>query len=276
MTRSIAVLGKAGVGKTFIAAHMAMAFGYFGEKTLLVGCDMKRDTSRAVTGVSSLSLIEALEQVGFDYDRLNLADVIIPVNESVDVMELGPSPLMVGHYGEVLEEALHVFQKFSISSAYLRIIFDVNDERFDAAYAPLYRFASAAVAVTDESVESLFVLNRMLRAVLIGAYEMSMPMRMVGAVNNRSVNPEPFEQFVQHTKCFPLVNIPESLDLARLRGQNRTLFSLSQRTPTQEMALDSMLKIAEMLRGEPFNLFAISPMQDDEVWGLGPGPQFPV
>ena len=276
MTRSIAILGKSGVGKTFVAAHLAMAMGFFGEKTLLVGCDLKRDTSRAVTGVSSQSLIEALEQVGFDYDRLDLSDVIVPVNEYVDVMELGPSPLLVGHYGELLEEMLHVFQKFSINSAYRRLIFDVNDERFDASYAPLYRYASAAVAVTDESAESLFVLNRMLRAILIGSYEMSLPMRVVGVVNNRSVNPAPFEAFVQHTKCFPLVNIPDSLDLARLRPQQRTLFTLADRSPAQAEAMDDILKVAEMLRGEPFNLYALSPMADDEVWALAPGQQFPV
>ena len=39
MTRTLAILGKGGVGKTFVAAHVAMSLGYMGLKTLLVGCD---------------------------------------------------------------------------------------------------------------------------------------------------------------------------------------------------------------------------------------------
>jgi len=276
MTKSIAVMGKAGVGKTLVSAHLAMAFGYYGEKTLLVGCDIKRDTTHAVTSGRGVSLIEALEMVGFDYDRLDLSDVIIPVNEYVDVMELGPSQLLVGHYGAVLEEAFHVFERFSIQSAYTRIVFDVNDERFDAAYAPLYRHANAAVGVTDESPESLFVLNRLLRAVLIGGYEYSLPMRIVGAINNRSIDSRVFEEFSQRTRCFPLATLPESSELQRLRFQQRTLFGLSERTPAQGRAMDDLLKVAEMLRGEPFNLLSISPLEDEEVWNLVPRYNLPI
>ena len=276
MTRAIAVLGNSGVGKTFFSTHLAMALGYFGEKTLLIGCDQKRDTSRAVTGTSSLSLIEALEQVGFDYDRLDLAEVIVPVNEYVDVMEVGPSPLLVGDYAGVLEEALQVFQKFGIPASYQRMVFDVNDERFDGSHAPLYSYATAAIGLTDDRVESLFVLNRLLRAVLIGSYEMSLPMRVIGGVNNRSLNPQPFEQFAQQTKCIPLVNIPESTDLSCLRRQSKTLFALSKRTGVQEQVVDGMLRVAEMLRQEPFNLFVLSPMADEEVWELEPSQQLPI
>jgi len=46
--KTTAVLGKGGAGKTFVAAHLAMAFSYSGSRTLVVGCDQKRDTQRAL------------------------------------------------------------------------------------------------------------------------------------------------------------------------------------------------------------------------------------
>ena len=269
MTNSVAILGRGGVGKTFIAAHLARSFGYFGEKTLLVGCDLKRDTTHAVTQNRGLSLIEALETVGFDYNRLDLAEVVLSANEHVDVMELGPSALLVGQYETILEEALHVFQQFGLESVYSRIVFDVNDDRFDAAIAPLFRYITTAIAITDDAPESFFVLNRLLRAALIGAYELSFPMRVAGAVHNRALDGQAFDQFVQRTNVFPLLSLPNSPDLAQLRQQGQTLFDLKKRTPEQGLYLDKILKMTEILRGEPFNLFSMAPMDDDEIWEIG-------
>ena len=72
MSKSTAILGKAGVGKTFLAAHLGMAFGYLGDKTLVVGCDQKRDTMRALSGEVRPSLMETLEASNFAYDQVAL------------------------------------------------------------------------------------------------------------------------------------------------------------------------------------------------------------
>lgn len=270
MSKSIAILGKAGVGKTFLAAQLAMAFGYLGEKTLLVGCDQKRDTTRAVSAQRRPSLVEALEANGFSYENTGLADITIQVNEYVDVMELGPSQLLVGDYGKVFDEAFRLFDLHDGEAGYARIVYDVNDERYDASHAPLFRRVEGAVAVTDESSESLFVLNRLLRAALIGGFEFGFPLRVAGVVNNRSLDPQPFEAYVERSKCFPLLSIPERPELARLRELHRTVFHAENPGGEMEELQGSLVKLAELLRGGVFNLYPVSPLEDEEIWRLAP------
>jgi nitrogenase subunit NifH len=270
MTTTMAILGKASVGKTFLAAHLGMAFGYLGEKTLVVGCDQKRDVSRALARETRPSLVEGLELVGYDYEALNLADLTTPVTENVDVLEMGPSQLLVGHYGSVLDEAFHVFDSRDVLAGYSRVLFDVTDERFDASFAPLLRRVEGAIGVTDDSPESLFVLNRLIRAVLIGSAEHGLSLKLVGVVHNRSINPRAFERYVERSHAFPMLTIPEATELAHLRQFHRTLFSLESLPPKLEPIVDGLIKIAELLRGRPFNLYPMLPLEDEEIWGLAP------
>ncbi len=275
MSKSTAILGKAGVGKTFLAAHLGMAFGYLGDKTLVVGCDQKRDTMRALSSEVRPSLMEILEANDFAYDRLHLPEITVSVNDYVDVVELGPSQLLVGHYGTVLDEAFHVFESLGVFGLYDRVLYDVSDERFDAPYVSLFRKVEAAVAVTDESAESLFVLNRLLRASLIGSYEYGYPLHIVGVINNRSVHNLSFERYIERSRCFPLLTIADTPELAHLRRFHRTLFTLESRSPALERIMDGILKVAELLRGEPINLNPVSPLEDEEIWALAPPVSLP-
>ncbi|HKJ00759.1 MAG TPA: hypothetical protein VKB51_19990 [bacterium] len=272
---STAILGKGGVGKTFVAAHIAAALGYMGEKTLLVGCDQKCDTARALTREERPALIHALERVGFAYDELALNDLIVPVSEYIDVLELGPSPLLVGHYGSVLDEAFHTFDLHQLWERYRHVIFDVTDERFDANYAPLFRRVTGAIAVTNESAESLFVLNRLLRAVLIGADEQHMRIKVLGVINNRSINPVPFERYTQRSRVFPLLTIPDRPELAALRHFHRTLLTMEPEPPQFKAVVDGFIRIADLLRVDPFVLYPLTPLPDEEIWKLEPALSLP-
>jgi nitrogenase subunit NifH len=270
-----AILGKGGVGKTFVAAHIAAALGYMGEKTLLVGCDQKRDTARAVTREERPALIHALERVGYAYDELALGELIAPVNAYLDVIELGPSPLLVGHYGSVLDEAFHTFDLHQLWERYRHVIFDVTDERFDANYAPLFRRVTGAIAVTSESAESLFVLNRLLRAVLIGAGEQHMRIKVLGVINNRSLDPTAFQRYTERTRAFPLLTVPERAELAALRHFHRTLLSLEREPPELKPIVDGFIRIADLLRVDPFVLYSMTPLPDEEIWKLEPALSLP-
>jgi len=270
-----AVLGKGGAGKTLVAAHLAMAFDYLGAKTLLIGCDQKQDTLRAVSGDARGSLMEGLEQSGFDYAKIAPERVVVPVTQYVDALELGPSQLLVGHYASVFDEAFHYFKMHGLLERYRQVIFDVTDERWDAALAPLFRRAHSAVAVTRETPESLFVVNRLLRAAQIGAVEFHHPMALVGLINNRSRDPVAFERYIERTHAFPLLTIPDTQELAGLRPFHRTLFALKPRVAALERLHTGFIKIAELLRGDPLNLYSVSSLEDDEIWKLAPPVRLP-
>lgn len=275
MSQTIAVFGKASTGKTLVAAHLGMALGHTGEKTLVVGSDQKRDTVRAMASKSKPTLMEGLEAAGFQYGQLDLSEIAVPAGGDVDVIELGPSQLITGHYGDVLTEALHFFDEQDLFRRYARIVFDVNDERLDAASAPLLRRVQGAIAVCDDTLESIFVLNRMVRAMLIGAGEYQLPLRLAGAVHNRAVHPAAFERYVRRSKVFPLLSIAESPELARLRNTGQTLFSTEAQPPHLERIVTGFLKIAEMMRGQALNIVPMMPLEDEEIWQLAHASGYP-
>jgi nitrogenase subunit NifH len=275
MTPMAAILGKGGVGKTFLTAHLAMAFSYSGSRTLVVGCDQKRDTQRALCESTRPSVMEMLERRGYDYRAVDPSAVLVPASKYVDVVELGPSPLLISDYGAVYDQAFHYFGVHHLLDGYAQVLFDVNEERFDASQAPLLRRVTSAIAVTDESLESLFVLNRMLRALLIGGNEFEFPTRVLGVVNNRSTDPRVFERYLERTQCNPLMTIPASAELAALRPAHRTVFADKDPPRHLDQLIDGFLKIAQFIQTQPFLLDAIMPLEDAEVWtladGLAPG-----
>ena len=273
--KGILVLGRGRTGKTFITAHLAMAFNYLGAKTLVVGCDQKRDTLRAICEKTAPSLMEALETKDFGYSELDPAEVVVPISEYIDAMELGPSQLLSGHYGAVLDEAFHYFRVHRLLERYRNVVYDVTDERFDGALAPLFRRAKSAIAVTDESVESLFVLNRLFRASLIGGHEFGYPVVILGVVNNRSRDTISFDRYVELTRCFPLLTVPALPELDHLRPFHRTLFALKSLSPELARIQDGFVKIADMLRGDPMNLYPVTPLDDEEIWKLAPAVTLP-
>ena len=273
--KTTAILGKGGAGKTLVAAHLAMAFDYLGAKTLLIGCDQKQDTVRALSGETRCSLMEALETKAFEYGHVHPEDVIVPVTDFVDVLELGPSPVLVGHYAAVLDESFHWFRRHDLLEQYAQVVFDVTDERWDAVLAPLFRRVQHAVAVTRESAESLFVINRLVRAIQIGAVEMHHPLTLVGLINNASRDPLAFERYLEHTRLFPLLTLPDLPELASLKSFHRTLFTLKSRNPGLQRIHDGFVKIAELLRGDPLNLYTVSTLPDDQIWRLAPAVSLP-
>jgi nitrogenase subunit NifH len=268
MTTATAILGKGGAGKTLVATHLAMAFGYLGVRTLLVGCDQKRDTSRALGLKARSSVMEAFEQADGDPAGIDAAALIGSASPYVDAIELGPSQLLVGDYAGVYETAFRVFELGHVLSAYDQVLYDVTDERFDAPNLPLFRTLNTVIGVTDDQAESLFVLNRMLRGMLIGWNEFGLPVRVLGAVENRSQGTERFARYIERSRALPLLRLPAAVELAELRGQGTTLFGKQHLPRELDLLIDGFLKTVELLQGNVFNLLPVLPLSDEEIWSL--------
>ncbi len=273
MTIATAILGKGGVGKTLVTAHLAMAFSYLGVRTLVVGCDQKRDTARALGVQGRPCLMEAFEQAGGDLADVAPAELIAPASAYVDVLELGPSQLLVGDYAAVYETALDLFQRNRLLAGYDQVLYDVTDERFDAPNLPLFRTLNFVVGVTDDQPESLFVLNRMLRGMLIGWDEFGLPVRVLGVVDNRSEGAGAFRRYVERTRAVPLVSLPAAVELAELRTRGETLFAQAKLARELDVLIDGFLKTVELIQGSVFNLQPVLPLSDEEIWSLGNAPQ---
>ncbi len=268
MTTATAILGKGGVGKTLVAAHLAMAFSYLGTRTLLVGCDQKRDTHRALGLAGRPCLMEAWERAGGNLEDVDPAPLLAPASKYVDVLELGPSQLLVGDYATVYETSFQVFRRYGLLAGYDQVLFDVTDERFDAPNLPLFRTLNFVVGVTDDQPESLFVLNRMLRGMLIGWNEFKLPVRVLGVVYNRAAGAGIFQRYAERTRAVPLLTLPASVELAELRTLGTTLFAGAGLPRELDVFVDGFLKIVELLQGSVYNLLPVLPLSDEEVWSL--------
>ena len=56
--KRIAIYGKGGIGKTTISVNLALLLARRGLRTLLVGCDPKKDTARLLSDRSLPALME--------------------------------------------------------------------------------------------------------------------------------------------------------------------------------------------------------------------------
>jgi hypothetical protein len=186
----------------------------------------------------------------------------------VDVIELGPSQLLVGDYATVYETAFKVFQRNHLLAGYDQVLFDATDERFDAPNLPLFRALDFVVGVTDDQPESLFVLNRMLRGMLIGWNEFGLPMRVLGIAYNRAEGEGIFQRYVERTRAVPLLRLPASVELAELRMHGTTLFSGAKLPRELDVLIDGFLKIVELIQAGVYNLLPVLPLSDEEVWSL--------
>ena len=268
MSMNFAIMGKGGVGKTFVAAHLALALAETGLRTLLVGCDQKQDTRRQVTPEPMSCLMDELRVRGFVHDELPLEAVAAEVTEYLHVMELGASPLLSGTYATVLDEAFQTFDALDLWDHYDCILFDVTEERFDGSHTALFRRVERGLLVMDETPESMFITNRMIRASLIGAHELKSRLKLVGLINNRSTHPERFRSFAEATRLFPLLSIPEQPWLAGLKPRHEHLFMQAGLPPEAKAVRDGFITLSSLVRGVNPSILPLNPLFDEDVWRL--------
>ena len=161
--RRIAIYGKGGIGKTTIAVNLAVLLARRGLRTLLVGCDPKKDTARLLTSRPLPSLMER-------YDALASGaaapeEVLLPVRENLLVCESGGPRPGVGCAGRGILIALEWLQK---SGAYERadvVLYDVLGDVVCGGFAtPVTRgFTDTICVVTSGEQASLLAANNILR-----------------------------------------------------------------------------------------------------------------
>ncbi|MGK0288891.1 MAG: nitrogenase subunit NifH [bacterium] len=270
--RIISVLGKGGTGKTFVASNLAMAMGHYGKKTLLIGADFKKDTSRCVTSKKVSALFEELEKSDFNYQETNPKNYIVPINEYVDVIELGGAPIITGHYGHVINECFVLFQEYHTFWDYDWVIWDVNSEDFGGSFQEVFRRSVHILGVTDGSLESLFVINRLIKTTQIAKGEYSYPAKLFGLVPNKLRSDVYLKKFTKQTNLLTFSYIPEQPQLQQIRHQHQTLFSLENPNFDQQEAKDTMARVADLINSDPVFLKPILAMEDDDLWNLHASP----
>ncbi|MDH4247461.1 MAG: hypothetical protein OEW39_06570 [Deltaproteobacteria bacterium] len=272
MSMNFAIMGKGGTGKTFIAAHLATALAQTGLRTLLVGCDQKQDARRHLTREPISCLMDELRVRNFVHDELPLEAVVVAVTDHLHVMELGASPLLAGSYANVLEEAFQTFDALDLWKTYECILFDITEERFDGSHTSVFRRVERGLVVMDESAESMFITNRLMRAALIGGHELKTRLKLIGLINNRSSHPERFLHFAETTRLFPLLTIPVLPGVSALKSRHETLFTVETRSPQAEVVRQGFVTLSNLVRGVNPSIFPLNTLFDEDVWRLAGNP----
>jgi len=263
---TIAIYGKGGVGKSFIATNLSVYYAMQGKRVLHVGCDPKRD--------SSLRLLET-------------PNAVRPVVEVLSKQTLEPSPediLTLGRYGIACCEAGGPLPGIGCGGRGVARVIEALDEmqllqsgRFDVAIfdvlgdvvcggfaAPLREgFARKVVIVVSEEPMAMFAANNIARALVI--YKEN-GVRLAGLVVNLRSNDAStliLEAFARKlgTRILGVVN--RDPRVIEGEGQQKTMIEYC---PDSQVALT--LKQIGMLLGElPVEDLPVpTPLDDNEFF----------
>lgn len=207
----IAIYGKGGIGKSTIAANISAALADAGFSVLHIGCDPKRDSTRALLG--------DLQQVTVtDYLRGRTADgspgdLIETGYKGVACIEAGgPEPGM-GCAGRGILSTFEVLDHHGIdASRFTHVLYDVLGDVVCGGFAvPLrHGYADTVLIVTSGEYLSLYAANNILR----GIRNFDGDKKRVGGIiyNSRggAEEDEQVERFAKAVHLPVLVKIPRS------------------------------------------------------------------
>jgi nitrogenase iron protein NifH len=203
--RQIAIYGKGGSGKSTITSNVAACMVGSDLKVLQIGCDPKRDSTRAhLAGRRPPTVLDLLRERGVGKaasEPVRLDEVLFTGNDGVDCIEAGGPEPGVGCAGrgvvltiETLTD-LGVFQR-----GYDVVLYDVLGDVVCGGFAMPIRkgFAEEIHVVVSSEFLSLYAANNICRG--IKRYASSGPARLAGVIANfrgATGDPERIERFAR-------------------------------------------------------------------------------
>ena len=87
-----AVYGKGGIGKSTTSSNLSVAFSKLGKRVIQIGCDPKHDSTFTLTKALMPTVIDALEEVEFHSEELQIEDFVHEGYNGVMCVEAGGPP----------------------------------------------------------------------------------------------------------------------------------------------------------------------------------------
>ncbi|HBO11676.1 MAG TPA: ferredoxin:protochlorophyllide reductase (ATP-dependent) iron-sulfur ATP-binding protein, partial [Halieaceae bacterium] len=91
-----AVYGKGGIGKSTTSSNLSVAFSKLGKRVIQIGCDPKHDSTFTLTKALMPTVIDALEEVEFHSEELQIEDFVHEGYNGVMCVEAGGPPAGTG------------------------------------------------------------------------------------------------------------------------------------------------------------------------------------
>ncbi|MDP8259804.1 MAG: hypothetical protein P9L96_02180 [Candidatus Gygaella obscura] len=207
--RELAIYGKGGIGKSFIASHISYCLAERGFNVLQVGCDPKQDSCALLLKRKRiLSVLDWLKQRNFNKEDVDIEEFVFTVDKKTSIkgsiycIESGGPEPGVGCAGKGVAEAIEFIKQVKIQQK-KKIDFTIYDVLGDVVCGgfslPIREgFAQEIYIVTSSEAASLYAAANISRAII--KFSQRSGAKLAGIIgNSRSgkIKTEKVEGFVK-------------------------------------------------------------------------------
>ncbi|MDJ0683224.1 MAG: ferredoxin:protochlorophyllide reductase (ATP-dependent) iron-sulfur ATP-binding protein [Alphaproteobacteria bacterium] len=256
------IYGKGGIGKSTTSSNLSVAFSKLGKRVLQIGCDPKHDSTFTLTKRLAPTVIDALEQVDFHSEELQVEDFCFEGYNGVMCVEAGGPPAGTGCGGYVVGQTVKLLKEHHLLEDTDVVIFDVLGDVVCGGFAAPLQHAERALIVTANDFDSIFAMNRIVSA--IKAKSKNYEVRVGGVIANRSAATDEIDRFNAAVGLKTLAHFKDLDDIRRSRLKKRTIFEMDP-TPELEAVQNEYLQLAQSLWDGVDPLDA-SPMKDRDIF----------
>ncbi len=258
--RQIAIYGKGGIGKSTVSSNLSMALRERGLEVMQVGCDPKRDSTRALTGGRMIpTVLETLRdqlRAGRDQGAITLEDIVFTGEGGVYCVESGGPEPGVGCAGRGVLTALQILKDLKAFDTYRVdvVVYDILGDVVCGGFAQPIRagYAQEIYLLCSGSFMSLYAANNIAKGIrrLARAGEVG----LAGVICNSSGD-EPLEKsvladFAQSLGVQLIDFVPRSPVIQSCEVEGRTVLEHSPQSPEAEVfrrlaqrVLDNTLRV---------------------------------
>ncbi len=256
------VYGKGGIGKSTTSSNLSVAFSMLGKRVLQIGCDPKHDSTFTLTKRLVPTVIDALEQVEFHAEELQVEDFVYEGYNGVMCVEAGGPPAGTGCGGYVVGQTVKLLKEHHLLEDTDVVIFDVLGDVVCGGFASPLQHADRALIVTANDFDSIFAMNRIVTA--INAKAKNYGVRVGGVIANRSAATDEIDRFNDAVGLKTLAHFRDLDEIRRSRLKKSTLFEM-EASPELEVVKDEYLRLAQTL-WDGTDALEATPMKDREIF----------
>ena len=259
-----AVYGKGGIGKSTTSSNLSVAFTKMGKRVLQIGCDPKHDSTFTLTKRLVPTVIDALENVDFHAEELELEDFVYEGYNGVMCVEAGGPPAGTGCGGYVVGQTVKLLKEHHLLEDTDVVIFDVLGDVVCGGFAAPLQHADRALVVTANDFDSIFAMNRIVAAIKAKARNYNV--RLGGAVANRSAATDQLDRYNERAGLQTLAQFPDLDVIRQSRLKKSTLFEMDL-TEELEAVQDEYKRLAQSLWNGT-EMMEPNPLKDREIFDL--------
>lgn len=259
--KRFAIYGKGGSGKSTITANLSLLFSKQGLRTIQIGCDPKRDSTRSLTGGRSIPSVLSLLQL--NPDRSLGPDALLHEGlGGVSCVEAGGPEPGVGCAGRGILTVFNLIKKHDILPNYDVTLLDVLGDVVCGGFAAplMHDMASTVAIVVADNVMSMYAANNIARAVR--RFERN-GVALAGLIANnlrKTDGSREVARFAATIGTRVLAEIPH--DPAILEAELRGI-PVAQHAPDSRVALVLATLAGDLLALDPGTCPSPTPMDDD-------------